>query len=370
MEEPLKDLREEVNWHKSSFIPVLLKSRDKIQAAIADAAKKRSFAASRSEQRKLYDRIIREYEIMAEQIDKIIKRGVVRTSTSFRKVAKNDLKQSSLPSSSALIPKFSDDLVSDWFREIGIVDGGRKGVNATPLAAVKTTNMARSDIRQIRTVVSSVLAEAALTGLTSAQISKAMREAVSPLSDTKALDSWKFIDKSGKRWTKNNYFNMVARTVPATISREAYKESMISAGVELFEQTGKKEDLIRFDLAEITGGSQPCPICARWRGVIISISGANKDFPSLQDALDAGVWHPNCVCSHAYVDMDLEKSRVESQSKLKNPSKPTPEEWNRYADEVQARAKDDVKTDADQGVIKSAGKKDSSIKAQATVKRK
>lgn len=50
-----------------------------------------------------------------------------------------------------------------------------------------------------------------------------------------------------------------------------------------------------FDLAVISGHMGACPLCAAWEGVIISVSGNDRDHPSLSDAEGAGVFHPRCL---------------------------------------------------------------------------
>ena len=37
-----------------------------------------------------------------------------------------------------------------------------------------------------------------------------------------------------------------------------------------------------------------CPICSRWQGVVLSISGKSPKYHSLDEAKASGLFHPNC----------------------------------------------------------------------------
>jgi len=49
------------------------------------------------------------------------------------------------------------------------------------------------------------------------------------------------------------------------------------------------------DLAEITSYSGcQCDICLEWEGEIVSLTGKTEGYRTLDDAYNAGVFHPNC----------------------------------------------------------------------------
>lgn len=89
-----------------------------------------------------------------------------------------------------------------------------------------------------------------------------------------------FTDRSGRHWTLENYAEMALLT--------AIERSTISGYVDTMESYG-------YDLAVIDGHAGSCPICEAWEGVIISISGDNGDYPSLDEAEGAGCFHPRCL---------------------------------------------------------------------------
>jgi hypothetical protein len=143
----------------------------------------------------------------------------------------------------------------------------------------------------------------------------------------------------------------------------AYKDAVLEAEAVLADFAGE------FDLATIEGGGDPCPACSRWRGVVISANGIDKNFPSEADAVEAGVFHPNCVCSLVAIDREVDADIVKRQKDLPNPKEATKDEWNAYAKEIKERERGMVST---RGAVKAlqVDPKDSSRKAQATVKRK
>lgn len=91
-----------------------------------------------------------------------------------------------------------------------------------------------------------------------------------------------FVDAAGKRWNMETYAEMIARTTP--------RQAMIE---------GTKNRLLEHDhdLAEIIGGigKNTCDICRAWNGRIVSLTGKTSGYPTLDEARDAGVFHPQCT---------------------------------------------------------------------------
>lgn len=89
-----------------------------------------------------------------------------------------------------------------------------------------------------------------------------------------------FIDRGGHHWTLENYSEMAVLT--------AIERSTVSGYVDTMQSYG-------YDLAVIDGHVGSCPICEAWEGVIVSVSGNDHDYPSLDEAEGAGVFHPRCL---------------------------------------------------------------------------
>ena len=89
-----------------------------------------------------------------------------------------------------------------------------------------------------------------------------------------------FVDKAGRHWEMATYAEMATLTAIERATLRGYTDTMQTYG---------------FDLAVISSHVGACPICAAWEGVIVSVSGNNREYPSLSDAEGAGVFHPRCL---------------------------------------------------------------------------
>ena len=89
-----------------------------------------------------------------------------------------------------------------------------------------------------------------------------------------------FVDKAGRAWEMSTYAEMATLTAIERATVQGYVDTMQSYG---------------YDLAVISSHVGACPICAAWQGVIVSVSGNDKNYPSLADAEGSGVFHPRCL---------------------------------------------------------------------------
>lgn len=88
-----------------------------------------------------------------------------------------------------------------------------------------------------------------------------------------------FIDRGGKRWNLERYGEMLART--------KLTQSHVSGTVNRLVGGG-------YDLVQVSDHSGECRLCSPWERKILSISGVNKNYPSLSQAKSGGLFHPNC----------------------------------------------------------------------------
>lgn len=89
-----------------------------------------------------------------------------------------------------------------------------------------------------------------------------------------------FIDKNGHSWDMATYAEMATLTAIERATLEGYVDTMQAYG---------------YDLAIISSHPGACPLCVAWEDVIISVSGHNHDYPSLDEAEGAGCFHPRCL---------------------------------------------------------------------------
>lgn len=105
-----------------------------------------------------------------------------------------------------------------------------------------------------------------------------------------------FVDTAGRNWSLDTFAEMAVRTATARAAVAGHVATLQASGVDLV-------------IISESGGS--CPLCEPWEGKILSSSGdvAGGIFPdvtggddtsvdvagSLDDATDAGLFHPNCT---------------------------------------------------------------------------
>lgn len=86
-------------------------------------------------------------------------------------------------------------------------------------------------------------------------------------------------DRSGREWGLDRYGDMLVRTKLTQAHNTGVVNRMLESG----------NDLV---VVSSHGGS--CKICAPWEGKVLSISGRNKSYISLDMAMKGGLFHPNC----------------------------------------------------------------------------
>ena len=89
-----------------------------------------------------------------------------------------------------------------------------------------------------------------------------------------------FQDRAGRNWGLPEYTEMAVRTAVQRMSLMATIDAM-------FDQER--------DLCFTNPHAGSCPLCAPWEGKILSLTGRTPDYPTLQDAMLAGLFHPNCA---------------------------------------------------------------------------
>lgn len=137
-----------------------------------------------------------------------------------------------------------------------------------------TRNMEDYTISSLRRISAQVMREASLTGESRAAVARRL------LTTNNRDGLFRFIDRAGRKWDNEAYFNMLSRTLLHNNAREAYLEGCADEGN---------------DIVTVSSSGDPCKVCARWENRLLSISGRNSKLPSLQSAIDEGLFHPNCT---------------------------------------------------------------------------
>lgn len=98
------------------------------------------------------------------------------------------------------------------------------------------------------------------------------------------------IDKAGRRWTFDRYTEMLVRT-------KAVEARNTGVGNRLAE--------FGFDLVQVSDHNSDHDECAVWEGKILSYSGRTPGYPTYNQALDAGLFHPNCKHAINVINLEL-----------------------------------------------------------------
>ena len=319
-------LLRQTTHNRVALVDALLKSRTHIENAMLRAAKDKRFATVRRIREGVYKDIQAEYVSMQGDLDKWNNAAVKGTAKMYHGLAAADLLLTDKDKSVIGFTKFSRKHMDDYFERIS-------PFNASKLAAVNVglnpqlNRMAQTDIRALQNAVVDAFRESKVAGLTSVERWNMIQGNILKYADNP--ESWKFIDKAGRKWRRGNYFNMVNRTVSARVASDAYNDTLTDEGR---------------DLVQIQGGlsSNSRDACVKWVGRIVSLTGATSGYPTLQEYIDDGGFGPNCVHYTVYMSDQFEASRkvIEEQKgrpspavthprtkpviKMKNADKPKP----------------------------------------------
>lgn len=277
MVDRLKYLKKAEALGQEEVRDILLKARDKLDAKIIRAAKKSNFVSAAYARDNLYKQLEKEYVALNGDIEIWKAARSTAIAKEWRDFAIDDLPKGTY---NQTWDQFDKKYMKDITERVAPSQGYK-------LAAVnsKLGGMLAQDIDFVRSSVIDVTRLASVTGMTAGQKTRAMRDKV-----LEERPGWNFIDSAGKTWDTDNYFKMLNKTVSAGVARSAYEDTMTEAG---------------YDLARVVShGGSSCEVCNKWNGKIVSVTGANKDYPKLSDAEDDGLFHPNCACYVAVVTKD------------------------------------------------------------------
>lgn len=94
------------------------------------------------------------------------------------------------------------------------------------------------------------------------------------------------VDAGGKTWQPDVYANMLANTKLVEARNNGMMNAQMSAGEDLVE----------------VSSHGAIDVCGDWEGEILSISGSDPNYASVDDAIAGGLFHPNCEHSLNAVD--------------------------------------------------------------------
>ncbi len=165
------------------------------------------------------------------------------------------------------------------------------------LAAVMTDRMTDKVVEELRWALVDGVRQATVEGMTANETQKLIRDKWDDAMGDSNM--FRFVDRSGRAWENARYLQMLTRTTAARVARES--------SIDTFAENGIK--LGRISIS----GDPDCDVCQAWEGRIIQLAGESDEWPTYDDAIDAGVFHPNCVHFVEPIDEDLHREEVEIQ---------------------------------------------------------
>jgi hypothetical protein len=247
--------------------------RNVIKGLIISATSEPNFMASATARNKLYGELHGQYKRLNSDLNDWTMRNGTISAKDARKFAIADMPRGTKVGT---FGQFSDKHLQDIIGQIN-----PSTVDKQVAINSKIGGMYDRDIRIFRQTVSNVNAVGAVEGLTTAEMTAMMQKDIKGKAG-----NLQFIDRAGRTWSAETYFSMLNQTMHQAISRESYNATVTDAGYDLVVIGGG-----------VTGSSAKYPSdpCDDWAGKVISLTGATSGFPTMQDAMDAGVFHPRCV---------------------------------------------------------------------------
>ncbi len=117
------------------------------------------------------------------------------------------------------------------------------------------------------------VATGAIKGSTRKEVTKGI------VSELKKNGITSLVDKGGKSWDLNRYGAMLARTKLTQAQNQGVAMRVMAEGN---------------DLVIVSDHMGECDLCRPWENKILSVSGKSTKYESLDKAMGAGLFHPNC----------------------------------------------------------------------------
>lgn len=109
-----------------------------------------------------------------------------------------------------------------------------------------------------------------------------------------------FTDARGREWNMKTYAEMVARTTTMEAHLTGTANRLLEHG---------------YDLVVVSSHAGSCAKCAPWQGRVLSLTGKTPGYPTLEEAREAGLFHPNCRHTYSlHIDLGKEIELLEAES--------------------------------------------------------
>ena len=263
-----KLLDTQIKQGKKQILALTVSARKRIENRIIKAVQEENFVKAATLRDGLYNGIRDEYVRLNGGVDDWVTKRSTQTAKTWHALAIDDLpKAAKAQTFGAFSAKYLNDII-----------GKINPTTASKRVAInpRLEGMLAEDIRAIRDAVTETVRLGALTGMNTNEMSAEMIKRANKIKPGVA-----FVDKAGRTWNSESYFNMLNRTLHGTVAKETYESSVIEAGYDLVRVEGVSGDT-----------NSPC---VQYEGEILSLTGQTKGKTTVSEAEANGLFHPNCI---------------------------------------------------------------------------
>ena len=234
--------------------------------------------AGKIQRAKVLVRLKVELEDLGVDVDKWVRDEIPKYYNDGANVALNDLRRLGVDLSQSSGAAFNREAIKALTDETALAFAdGIRGVSRSAIRFV-------DDVLKMQ--LNMIIAEGKLTGETRKMISSTVKQRLQD-SGLPAIR-----DRAGKRWSLDNYSEMLVRTKAVEARNQGLANKMLQYG---------------YDLVQISNHGTDHKECARWEGKILSVTGQTPGYPTLAEAQAAGLFHPRCEHAMNVINLDLAK---------------------------------------------------------------
>ena len=265
----------------------------RLQDAVAAASARGNVATNAKARQGVFNAVTEQAEVMQEDMSAHLAKLTWSVAKDAHGQSTAELRESGKRGLVAYDPKRTE-------RYFDYINPG----NQERLAGVFTDRMNDNVLNYLRMGYVSVARQASVEGWTQAEANRALQDDWN--KRTRNNNLYRFVDRSGTAWENARYFQMLTRTNASRVWQAAFADTLAENG---------------FQYARIPDAyPTSCDICSAWAGRIIVVAGKSKDYPTRDEAEEAGVFHPNCMhTTLEYVDELLDKNELALQKEFPAP---------------------------------------------------
>ena len=249
------------------MLKVISEAQKQARRIVADAASSPAAVKDARARDAVYKEILATYKDATEPLDNILRRLITKAGAIGNQAAGLNV------ASGVDVVQFNEARLRQYWQYVA-------PENSKSLAATMTESMSNRAVSQLRTAFVDNFREAGVQGWTARETQKNLQLKWDALAGDR--DAFRFVDRGGKVWENARYTQMLVRTNSQRVSRESFVDTLTESGRQFAKISTDAPD-------------SGCEVCSRWAGKILSVGGTDPDFPSYQDALDDGMFHPNCL---------------------------------------------------------------------------